>query len=191
MLSLTGGYSPGPEFSQDGRIVVSVEDQLTTYQVDPALEYRSFAHVFWIADSFYEQRRSAAMAGCWPWARDGGVLLWDLARGTELPFLAIGNAWHLMFEASGDLLTSGIARRVAMAGSARPDSRNSASAHRASSLCRRDRWALPRTDRAGSWPWHTMTHALVSISGADDSRWTAGRLPLCCREPGRAMVGNR
>ena len=38
---------------------------------------------------------------------DRGVVLWDLARGTELAFLPIGNAWHLMFEPSGDLLTSG------------------------------------------------------------------------------------
>ena len=36
-----------------------------------------------------------------------GVVLWDLARGTELAFLPIGNAWHLMFEPSGDLITSG------------------------------------------------------------------------------------
>ena len=34
-------------------------------------------------------------------------MLWDLARGTELAFLPIGNAWHLMFEPSGDLITSG------------------------------------------------------------------------------------
>ena len=25
---------------------------------------------------------------------DQGVVLWDLARGTELAFLPIGNAWH-------------------------------------------------------------------------------------------------
>ena len=36
-----------------------------------------------------------------------GAVLWDLARGTELAFLPIGNAWHLMFEPSGDLITSG------------------------------------------------------------------------------------
>jgi hypothetical protein len=35
------------------------------------------------------------------------VVLWDLARGTELAFLRIGLAWHLRFEPSGDLLTSG------------------------------------------------------------------------------------
>ncbi len=43
VLSVTSG-SQVPDFSRDGRIVVSVEDQLTTYQVDPALEYRTFAH---------------------------------------------------------------------------------------------------------------------------------------------------
>ena len=36
-----------------------------------------------------------------------GVVLWDPVRGTELAFLPIGNAWHLIFEPSGDLLTSG------------------------------------------------------------------------------------
>jgi tetratricopeptide (TPR) repeat protein len=38
---------------------------------------------------------------------DRGVVLWDLARGTELAFLPNGNAWHMMFEPSGDLLTNG------------------------------------------------------------------------------------
>ena len=40
---------------------------------------------------------------------DRGVALWDLARGTELPFLPIGMCRHVMFEASGDLITSGSA----------------------------------------------------------------------------------
>ncbi len=38
---------------------------------------------------------------------DGGVILWDLARKAELGFLPIGNAWHTMFEPSGNLLTNG------------------------------------------------------------------------------------
>ena len=42
-LSVTSG-SASLEFSQDGRIVLRSEDKLTTYQVDPALEYRTFAH---------------------------------------------------------------------------------------------------------------------------------------------------
>ena len=41
-----------------------------------------------------------------------GVVLWDLARGTELAFLAIGHAWNVLFEESGDLLTTAIARRL-------------------------------------------------------------------------------
>ena len=36
---------------------------------------------------------------------DRGVVLWDLARGTELAFLPIGRTAHVLFEASGDLLT--------------------------------------------------------------------------------------
>jgi WD40 repeat protein len=103
-LNLTGG--PLSEFSRDGRIVISGENRMITYQVDPALEYRTLAHI------------SSKMTGCFdPSIRcDGrllavgtkqGVALWDLARGTELGFLPIGLAWHLKFEPSGDLLTSG------------------------------------------------------------------------------------
>jgi serine/threonine protein kinase/WD40 repeat protein/tetratricopeptide (TPR) repeat protein len=94
------------QFSKDGRIVVSGEGQLITYEVDPALEYRTFAH----ASGFPIDYGRAAMD------RDGrilalgtgqGVALWDLARGTEMALLPIGNAWHLIFESSGSLLTSG------------------------------------------------------------------------------------
>ena len=36
-----------------------------------------------------------------------GAVIWDLAHGTELAFLPIGYAAHLMFDTSGDLITSG------------------------------------------------------------------------------------
>ena len=106
VLSLTGGS--GPEFSRDGRIVVSLEDGLTTYQVDPALEYRTFAHASrermdYMRPSIRHDGRLLAVG------TNQGVILWDLAHGTELAFLPIGNAWHLMFEPSGDLITSGSA----------------------------------------------------------------------------------
>jgi WD40 repeat protein len=106
VLSLTGDSPLVCEFSEDGRIVVSREDKLTTYEVEPALEYRSLVHA---SDRPLELMRASIR-------RDGrllaagareGVLLWDLASGRELAFLPIGLAWHLMFEASGDLLTSG------------------------------------------------------------------------------------
>jgi WD40 repeat protein len=102
-LTLTGSFS---EFSRDGRIVVHAEDKLTTYQADPAVEYRTFAHAASKQTGYY-----APSIRC-----DGrvltvgtsqGVMLWDLARGAELAFLPIGLAWHLRFEPSGDLLTSG------------------------------------------------------------------------------------
>ncbi len=102
VLSLTS--NPLPDFSQDGRIVVSLEDQLTTYEVDPALEYRTFAHTFgepiryWRASIRYDSRVLAL-------GMDRGVALWDLARGTELPLLPIGKTWYALFEASGDLIT--------------------------------------------------------------------------------------
>ncbi len=105
VLSLTSG-SQVPDFSHDGRIVVSREDQLTTYQVDPALEYRTFAHTFDGQISYGQAaiRRDGRVLAV---GTNRGVALWDLARGTELAFLPIGNSAHVIFEASGDLLTSG------------------------------------------------------------------------------------
>ena len=105
VLSLAGG--PGqPVFSRDGRIVVEVEDRLTTYQVDPAIEYRTFAHVSsepvgYRMSSMHREGRVLALA------MNNGVTLWDVTRGAELAFLPIGNVWQLIFEASGDLITCG------------------------------------------------------------------------------------
>ena len=97
----------GPEFSQDGRIVVRLEDQLTAHQVYPAPEYRTFAHasgepIKYARASVRHDGRVLAVG------TDRGAVLWDLARGTELAFLPIGNTSHLMFEPSGDLITSGV-----------------------------------------------------------------------------------
>jgi WD40 repeat protein/Tfp pilus assembly protein PilF len=95
-----------PEFSRDGQIVVELGDELTAYRVDPAPEYRTFTHG---AAELSDYLRASIR-------RDGrvlavgtsrGVALWDLARGTELGVLRIGGAQHVLFEASGELLTSG------------------------------------------------------------------------------------
>jgi serine/threonine protein kinase/WD40 repeat protein/Flp pilus assembly protein TadD len=94
------------EFSRDGRIFVSQQNEYTPWKVEPALEYRTLAH---LADQPLNYARAEIQ-------RDGrilavgtdrGVVLWDLARGTELAFLEIGLAWHSMFDVSGDLLTNG------------------------------------------------------------------------------------
>jgi len=103
VLSLSGGSH---EFSKDGQIVVGIEDQLTLYQVDPALEYRTLAYgsdrsITYFAAAIRRDGRVLVVG------TSRGVALWDLAHGTELAFVPIGNAWHVIFEASGDLLTSG------------------------------------------------------------------------------------
>jgi WD40 repeat protein/Tfp pilus assembly protein PilF len=103
-LNLTGWMDSG--FSRDGRIVVSLEDKLTPYQVDPALEYRTFAHVSREPNA-YEHASIRGDGRILAVGTGQGVVFWDLARGTELTFLPIGNAEHLKFEPSGDLLTSG------------------------------------------------------------------------------------
>jgi serine/threonine protein kinase/WD40 repeat protein len=109
-LNLTGGGSN--QFSPDGRIVVGAEHKLTVYQADPALEYRTLAHVSsrrvdCRSPSVRQDGRVLAVASI-----DGGVVLWDLARGTELAYLPIGLTWNVRFEPSGDLLTSGRALGV-------------------------------------------------------------------------------
>jgi tetratricopeptide (TPR) repeat protein len=103
-LSLTA--APWPAFSHDGRIVASVEDTLATYRVDPALEYRSFAHASarLIRYGIASIRRDGRVLAV---GTTQGVALWDLARGVELAFLPIGYAANIKIEASGDLLTSG------------------------------------------------------------------------------------
>jgi WD40 repeat protein/Tfp pilus assembly protein PilF len=104
-LSLTS-WAQSVQFSRDGRIVVSREDQLTTYQVDPALEYRTLAHAS--SPPLDYQRASIRCDGrVLGVGSDRGVVLWDLARGAELAWLPIGLAWHTTFEPSGDLLSNG------------------------------------------------------------------------------------
>ena len=106
-MSVRGGYSPtSSDFSQDGRIIVTGDDHVTIAQVDPALEYRTFAHGKIPAKVYYEAaiRRDGRLLAV---GTDQGVALWDLARGVSLPGLRIGVARHVLFETSGNLLTSG------------------------------------------------------------------------------------
>ncbi len=95
-----------PEFNKEGRIVIAFEDKLTGYEVDPALEYRTFAGVSsepidYQAAAIHSDGRLLAVG------TNRGVAIWDLAHGKELAFLPIGNTRQVMFEASGDLVTSG------------------------------------------------------------------------------------
>jgi eukaryotic-like serine/threonine-protein kinase len=105
VLSLIAeGISSLSGFSRDGRIVVSHEDVLKTYEVDPALEYRTLAHpsgdpIGFGRASIRNDGRVLAVS------TDGGVVLWDLARCTELASLEIGGAKYALFESSGDLIT--------------------------------------------------------------------------------------
>jgi eukaryotic-like serine/threonine-protein kinase len=106
-LSVRAGYSPtSSDFSRDGRIIATGEDGVTMDKVDPALEYRTFAHGRIPAKVYYGAaiRRDGRLLAV---GTDQGVALWDMARGTALPGLPIGVAQHVLFEASGNLLTSG------------------------------------------------------------------------------------
>ncbi len=109
VLSVVGSDPAGHSslvLGPNGQIVLQSEGRLTTYEVDPVLEYRSFAHVsgepmHYQRPSIRRDNRLLAVGS------EEGVTLWDLARGTECAFLPIGRAWHVMFESNGDLLTSG------------------------------------------------------------------------------------
>jgi serine/threonine protein kinase/WD40 repeat protein len=104
ILSVTGG-SMG-EFSRDGRIFLSQANEGIPWQVDPALEYRTLAHASSKTTGYYisSVRCDGRLLAV---GTRQGVMLWDLARGTELAFLPIGLAWHSTFDVSGDLLTNG------------------------------------------------------------------------------------
>ena len=105
VLSVTSAHEK-VQFSRDGRIVVRREDQLTTYQVEPALEYRTLAYTSNEPVKFervsIERHGSILAVGT-----KLGAVLWDLARGTEVAFLPIDLGGHLMFDPSGNLVTSG------------------------------------------------------------------------------------
>jgi serine/threonine protein kinase/WD40 repeat protein len=151
LFSLSGGTYL--EFSPDGRIVHQVADQLTTYQVEPALEYRTLAHAArepmdYARPSIRHDGRILAVGS------NKGAVLWDLARGVELAYLPIGNAWHLMFQPSGDLITSGdigVQRWPVHLDRDRGEFRIGPPI--ASPPCRCPTAGSTRTDRAGSWPW--------------------------------------
>jgi eukaryotic-like serine/threonine-protein kinase len=85
-------------FSPEGHLSVFRDDQLITYRVDPPREYRTFAP---LADRRVDYGKIAIRG-------DGRVALYDQAHGSPVGYLAIGKVGPL-FEASGDLLTSGVA----------------------------------------------------------------------------------
>ena len=92
--------------SEDGRIVIEHEDRMTTYRLDPALEYRSLAFVSpgpvnYSRPSVRHDGRLLAVG------MTEGSVLWDLAHGRQLAILPSIGAWHLKFTRSGDLITSG------------------------------------------------------------------------------------
>jgi eukaryotic-like serine/threonine-protein kinase len=106
VLSFPAFNNTGLEFSPDGRIVLPTRDRLITYQFEPALEYRSLVPVSKVPMDFHDAsilRGNRLLAV----GSSKGVVFWDLARGTECGSLEIGTAWHVMFEATGDLITSG------------------------------------------------------------------------------------
>jgi WD40 repeat protein/tetratricopeptide (TPR) repeat protein len=94
------------EFGRDGRIVGSLDDRFIAYQVDPAPEYRALRNAPEEPKDYHRPsiRRDGRVLAV---GTADGAVLWDLAQAGEIAYLPIGNAWHLMFEPSGDLLTSG------------------------------------------------------------------------------------
>lgn len=104
LLSLPGA-SPVC-FSPDGRIVVDLDHRLTTYRVNAALEYRALAFASAEVPDYQDPsvRHDGRLLAV---GTNRGAVIWDLARGTELAFLAIGNSWHVKFDPAGDLVTCG------------------------------------------------------------------------------------
>ncbi len=96
----------GVPVSANGQIVIEQVDKLVTYQIDPALEYRTFAFAS-REPAGYERPSVRCDGRLLAVGTDQGAALWDLAHGTELAYLPIGYAGHLLFDRSGDLIVSG------------------------------------------------------------------------------------
>ena len=136
---------------RDDRDVLFQEDRWHTYQIDPALEYRTLAHptdrpIEYRTPSIRSDGRIMAVASRL------GVAVWDLARGTELAFLPIGGVRSLMFEASGELLTNGNAGVWRWPVRLEPDRNELRIGPPTACRCAARPTPSPRTDRAGSWP---------------------------------------
>ena len=94
-------------FSRDGRVVLSLGERLTPYQVEPALGFRTLKCAS-TGPTFFEGLSIRHDGRVLAAGTRQGVVLWDLASGAELGFLTIGFTPHLTFEGAGDLLTSGV-----------------------------------------------------------------------------------
>ena len=89
----------GVQFSESGQVVVERLDQLSAYQTEPAVEYRTFAfgsgeRGYYVASVRHDGRLLAVGTG-------KGVVFCDMSNGTELAYLPVGTSWHLMFDRSG------------------------------------------------------------------------------------------
>ena len=104
---MTGGQAPS--FSPDGRIFVGWDNELSPWQVDPAIEYRTLAHASnqplnYMRPSIHRDGRILAVG------TDHGLVLCGTWRAAPSS-LSCRSAmvWYSMFEPSGDLLTNGSA----------------------------------------------------------------------------------
>ena len=154
---------------------------MITYQVEPALEYRTFAHAFGEPVDYWRPsiRHDGRMLAV---GTDQGVMLWDLARGAELAFLPIGRTPARAVRGDRRLADAvrAVARRPALAGSARPESRRIP--HRPAApaaVAGREVPDCQWTGRAGSWPRPTLadpcldTGRAFTVAPLDDCRYVA------------------
>jgi serine/threonine protein kinase/WD40 repeat protein len=100
-----GDVYPGFAFSGNGRLMIELENKLTTYHVNPAREYRTLRHAsIQPAEhqtvSIHPDGRLLAMGS------NQGMVLWDLDCGIELAYLPTGFSAYLCFDSAGNLLTS-------------------------------------------------------------------------------------
>ena len=181
-------------FSRDGRIVLSLGERLTPYQVEPAVGFRTLHSVSTGLSSFegmsirHDGRILAA-------GTRQGVVLWDLASGAEVGFLTIGYTPHLTFESSGDLLTSGGDFGVQRWAAAAPTVLRwqSSAPGRAQTRCLWRVGALAQLGSGQAWPGRGFGRPRLRprlhprpIVSAPVTR----RRPQCRRQPGRRVDRN-
>ena len=130
-----------PKFNRQGDRLLTMSGGVPQlWQVADGREYRTF-----VADPIRGQQVKQVPYGT-SISPDGrflaagsedGTVIWELATGNELAHLPTGLTWHVLFQPSGDLLTSGANWTDALAASTQPQCRRRVSPRPAGATRRR------------------------------------------------------
>ncbi len=170
-LSEPGASVIDGHFSHDGRIVLCLDDQLTTYEVEPRSSIGLWLTIpvrSWVMRAC----GSTGMAGCWPWARAGAWCSGTLPAARNSPFCRSAEPRTCSLKLRATCSPAG---RLAYSGGRSgsiPTAVSFASVRPAHCRCGGDPRRSRKTGRVGSWPWPESTR---SMSKRPSARSQCGR----------------